>query len=365
MAMKVGITYDLREEYLALGYGEEETAEFDRCDTIDAIEQALQNLGYETDRIGSAMNLAGRLLGGDRWDMVFNIAEGLNGLGRESLVPALLDAYALPYTFSDPLVLSLTLHKAMAKRVLIGLGIPTPDFFVVERQSDADRSDISFPLFVKPLAEGTGKGITASSKVLNRRHLLTMCRKLLADYRQPVLVERFLPGREFTVGMLGSGADAFVLGVMEVILKENAEQNGYSYLNKEQSEELVEYRLVDDAVAQKAGELALLAFLGLGCRDAGRADLRVDESGVPNFIEINPLAGLHPEHSDLCIIAAKAGMPYRNLIGAIMSSATSRYKLEKRDHAKNENRHHLQRAAAARRNALGILGRHSYASRCH
>ena len=109
--MRIGLTYDLREEYLALGYGEEETAEFDRQDTIDAIEQTLQNLGFETDRIGNAANLMMRLVSGDRWDMVFNIAEGLRGFGRESLVPALLEAHDIPYTFSDPMVLSLTLHK--------------------------------------------------------------------------------------------------------------------------------------------------------------------------------------------------------------------------------------------------------------
>ena len=363
--MKVGITYDLREEYLALGYGEEETAEFDRNDTIDAIEHALLDLGYETERIGNVLELTRRLVWGDRWEMVFNIAEGLNGFGREALVPALLDAYEVPYTFSDPLVLSLTLHKAMAKRVVRDLGIPTPDFFLVEKASDAEQIDFGFPLFVKPLAEGTGKGITAASKVLSRRQLDMMCRKLLATYRQPVLVERFLPGREFTVGIIGSRADAVSIGVMEMFLKENAEAEVYSYVNKEQCEELVEYRLVNDAVAQKAAELALMAFHGLGCRDAARVDLRVDEKGIPNFIEINPLAGLHPEHSDLCIIATKVGMTYSSLIGAIMSSATARCILERRDHARNKNRHYLQQTAGPRPSTLGIIGRRSYAGSRH
>jgi D-alanine-D-alanine ligase len=359
--MKVGLTYDLREEYLALGYGEEETAEFDRWDTIEAIERTLQDLGYETDRIGNAMNLTRRLVLGDRWDMVFNIAEGLNGFGREALVPALLDAYDLPYTFSDPLVLSLTLHKAMAKRVVRDLGIPTPDFFVVEKESDVAQIDFGFPLFVKPLAEGTGKGITAASKVLSRRRLDIMCRNLLAIYRQPVLVERFLPGREFTVGILGSGADAVSIGVIELLLKENAEPEVYSYVNKEQCEELVEYRLVDDAVSQKAAELALMAYQGLGCRDAARVDLRVDENGMPSFIEINPLAGLHPGHSDLCIIAAKVGMTYASLIRAIMSSATARCISERRNHARNKDWPYLQQTAGPRPSTLGILGRRSYA----
>lgn len=322
--MRIGLTYDLREEYLALGYQEEETAEFDRRETIDALEQTLQQLGYETDLIGHAKNLAKRLVMGDRWDMVFNIAEGLRGIGREALVPALLDAYDVHYTFSDPLVLSLTLHKAMAKRVVRDLGIPTPDFFVVERESDIGRIDLPLPLFVKPLAEGTGKGITASSKIQNRDLLGAECCRMLAAYRQPVLVERFLPGREFTVGIVGTGDNAVSIGVMEVVLKDNAEPDVYSYVNKERCEELVEYRLADDPTARKATEVALMSYQGFGCRDAGRVDLRVDDRGIPNFMEINPLAGLHPEHSDLCIIAGKAGMNYRNLIRAIMTSAAAR-----------------------------------------
>ena len=129
--MKVGITYDLREEYLCEGFSLEETAEFDKPDTIDSIEEALQLLGHETERIGHVRSLVARLAGGSRWDLVFNIAEGLSGFGREAQVPAVLDAYGIPYTFSDPLVLSLTLHKGMTKRVVRDLGIPTPGFAVV------------------------------------------------------------------------------------------------------------------------------------------------------------------------------------------------------------------------------------------
>ena len=150
--MKTGITYDLRDDYLAEGYTDEETVEFDRADTIDAIEQTLQDLGYLTDRIGNIKSLVKRLSSGDRWDIVFNIAEGIVGLGREAQVPAILDAYNIPYTFSDPLILSLTLHKGMTKHVIRGLGIPTPDFAVVEGEDDIEKITIPFPLFAKPVA---------------------------------------------------------------------------------------------------------------------------------------------------------------------------------------------------------------------
>ncbi len=322
--MKIGITYDLRDDYLADGYGEEETAEFDHPLTIVAIEETLQSLGYETDRIGHIRALARRLVAGERWNLVFNIAEGLRGFGREAQVPALLDAWDIPYTFSDPLVLSLTLHKGMTKRVIRDLGIPTPDFAVIETPEEIAAVTLPFPLFAKPVAEGTGKGVTAASKIGNRVELARVCRELLATFHQPVLVETFLPGREFTVGIIGTGVEAFVPGVMEVHLTEKAEKEVYSYANKEDWHGRIEYRLAADTMALAAGKTALNAWRGLGCRDGGRIDLRADANGVPNFIEVNPLAGIRPEHSDLPILCELAGMPYRELISGIMRSALKR-----------------------------------------
>lgn len=322
--MKVGITYDLRQEYLAEGYSDEETAEFDRPETIDAIESTLWDLKYETDRIGHVRNLVRRLASGERWDLVFNIAEGLAGYGREAAVPALLDAYAIPYTFSDPLVLSLTLHKGMTKHVLRNMGIPTADFAVVEDLSGAESIGIPFPVFAKPVAEGTGKGIDAASRISTRDELLAKCRQLLETFGQPVLVERFLPGREFTVGVVGTGDDAQVIGVMEVVLKDGAERDAYSYSNKEHYEELVEYRLVDGPIAGLAARISIESWQRLGCRDGGRIDLRCDEQNVPNFVEVNPLAGLHPVHSDLPILSNLTGISYRGLIEKIIASAMKR-----------------------------------------
>ena len=322
--MKIGITYDLREDYLAAGFSEEETAEFDSAETIQAIDETLYNLGHETDRIGNIKNLTSRLVAGDRWDVVFNIAEGLRGFGREAQVPAILDAYDIPYTFSDPLVLSLTLHKAMTKHVVRDHGILTPDFCVVMTEHDVSRVNLPFPLFAKPVAEGTGKGITHHSRMLTKTELASVCWRLLSEYKQPVLVETFLPGREFTVGIMGTGKDAEAIGVMEIIQRDNEEPNVYSYRNKERYEDLVEYSLANDGIAEKAREMALAVWRSLGCRDAGRIDLRADADGMPNFMEVNPLAGLHPQHSDLCIIANMVGMSYRALIESIISSAMAR-----------------------------------------
>jgi D-alanine-D-alanine ligase len=323
-SIKVGITYDLRQDYLDLGYSEEEAAEFDKPDTIDAIDAALQNLDYQTDRIGHIKNLVSRLAAGESWDIVFNIAEGLRGFGREAQIPALLDAYDIPYTFSDPLVLALTLHKGMTKHVIRDLGIPTPDFHVIVAEDEISQVHLPFPLFAKPVAEGTGKGITAASKIISRDELYSVCKILLAQFNQPVLIETFLPGRELTVGIIGDGKDAAALAVLEVTLKEEAEKDAYGYANKENYEELVEYRLVDDGPAEHAREVALAAWRGLGCRDAGRIDLRMDHAGIPNFIEVNPLAGLNPIHSDLPILCRRVGISFDQLIAKIMQSALKR-----------------------------------------
>ena len=319
--MKVGLTYDLRSEYLKQGYTLEETAEFDREETIGAIESTLNLIGYQTERIGNIKQLAEALVSGKRWDIVFNICEGMYGIGREAQVPALLDAYNIPYVFSGPLVLALTLHKAMTKSVVRDAGVPTPAFYVVHKPEDISAVSLSFPLFAKPLAEGTGKGIDSNSVIYDEIQLRERCLYLLDRFKQPVLVEKYLSGREFTVGIVGTGAGARSVGVLEIILNENAEKNVYSYVNKEECEELVEYVLVKGPVAEACEKVALNAWRALGCEDAGRVDLRHDENGIPNFIEVNPLAGIHPEHSDLPILSTKNGISYPELMQMIMDSA--------------------------------------------
>jgi len=322
--MRIGIAYDLKDDYLAEGFSEEAAAEFDQLDTIVAIETALAAAGHTTDRIGNARRLIARLAAGDRWDMVFNIAEGLHGLGRESLVPALLDAHGIPYTFSDPVVLGLSLHKGLAKHTVRDLGVPTPDFAVVTDRLEAAAVALPCPLFVKPVAEGTSKGINARSKVTDPGVLPDVCDELLRTFRQPVLVEAYLPGREFTVGVLGTGRRARAVGVLEVLVRGHAETDAYSFATKKNYRDLVDYNRLDGELAQPCMDLALRVWRGLGCRDAGRVDIRLDAAGTPNFLEVNPLAGLHPIDSDLPIICRLSGIPYGQLIEQIMESARER-----------------------------------------
>lgn len=327
--MNIGLTYDLKSDYLKAGYTKEQVAEFDQEETIEAIEKALQQLGHQTERIGHIKQLATQLVAGKTWDLVFNICEGMHGIGREAQVPALLDAYHIPYVFSDVLVLSLTLHKGMAKHVVRDLGIPTPDFCVVSTEKEIDLINLPYPLFAKPIAEGTGKGITSRSKILHPQELQTHCQFLLHTFKQPVLVETFLPGRELTVGIVGTGEEAQVIGVMEIILRSKAEKEVYSYVNKEQYDKLVQYVVPpEEELRKQCAEVSLKAWRGLNCRDGGRIDLRLDQQGVPNFLEVNPLAGLHPQDSDLPILATQQGITYLELMSRIMDSAMKRIRSE-------------------------------------
>ena len=322
--MRVGITYDLKSDYLDDGLTEEELAEFDRPDTVESIEKALAALGFETDRVGNLKNLAGRLAGGQRWDLVFNIAEGLYGYGRESAVPALLDSYRIPYTFSDPMTMGLTLHKGMAKHVMRSLGIPTPAFFLVRDPEDLRGFSMDFPVFAKPVAEGTSKGIDGSSKITSREQLARRCQYLLGQFRQPVLVEAYLPGREFTVGVVGEGYRPLRTMVMEIHYRDPHAEQIYCYHTKEYCEELIDYSPATDALADRCADLALDAWNGFGLRDAARVDLRLDAAGNPQVLEINPLPGMHPHHSDLPIMWTQKGLPYEQLVADIMNSCLLR-----------------------------------------
>ncbi len=323
--MKMGMTFDLRRDYLEQGLSMEQTAELDKPETIEAIERVLHSLGFEVERIGNAVALCRLLAAGQSWDMVFNICEGIFGSGRESLVPCLLDYHRIPYVFSGPAVMALCLHKGFCKRAVRDLGLPTGWFHVVWSMRDIKEIAMEFPAFVKPVSEGTGKGISQRSLVNSQKELEVLCRELFAAFDQPLLVEEYLPGKEVTVGLVGSGSRARAVGVMEVIL---GAENIYSYQVKENYEHRVQYGLVHGKLKQESMELALKAWQGLGCLDGGRVDLRQDKHGRMTFMEINPLAGLNPIHSDLPILCRLAGWSYEQLLTEIIMSALSRHGLE-------------------------------------
>jgi D-alanine-D-alanine ligase len=320
--LRIGLTYDLRDDYLAAGFSDEEAGEFDAPETIEAIERAIRGHGHETVRIGGLKALVMALARGERWNLVFNICEGMSGVAREAQVPALLEGYGIACTFSSADVLVVGMDKGLAKLVVRTHGVLTPDFAVVRSARDLESIALPYPLFVKPLAEGTSKGVREANRVEDRAELTARALDVLKTYRQPALVETYLPGREFTVGLLGAGASASVIGVSEIRLMPGGDANVYSYRNK--MEEFFELTRAEGSLADAVAECALRAWRALGCRDAGRIDIRCDAEGRPAFIECNPLAGLRPGFSDLPILAEQAGMGYDALIGAILEQASAR-----------------------------------------
>ena len=325
MSLNIGLVYDLRSDYAAACLPEEDLAEFDSEATIDALDAAIASLGYRVARIGHAKELCRRLSSGERWDLVFSIAEGLGGRSREAQVPAILELYGVPYTFSDPLTCAVTLDKSLTKTIVRAAGVRTADFALVRTPADLSAIQMPFPLFCKPVAEGTGKGIDGANRVSSPEELTAVTTRLLARFRQPVLVEGYLPGREFTTGILGTGSKARVLGTLEVVIKDNAPGRDYSFEIKERCEEFVDYRPAPrDDLRKDVEAVSLDAYRALDCRDGGRADVRLDRDGRPAFIEVNPLPGLHPFHSDLPMIATAEGMSYNELIGSVVRSALER-----------------------------------------
>jgi D-alanine-D-alanine ligase len=323
-ALRIGVTYDLRADYLAMGMSEEDTAEFDSEVTIAAVCSALSGMGLTPVRIGSVKRLIDKLAKGERFDAVFNFCEGLKGVAREAQVPAILDIYDIPYVFSDPLTLALALDKGMCKRVVRDAGVPTVDFRVIEKLTDVKKVDLAFPLFLKPVREGSGKGVGADSKVENARDLRRVAGSLLAKFNQPVLVEEFLPGREFTVGIVGTGDDAAVLGASEIVPIGNWVGDGYGYENKEYWQDKVQIIEADREHSRAASAVALAAWRALRCRDVGLVDIRADAAGNLHFIEADPLPSLDPRGAGLCLIAERIGLTYEALIGRIISAFIDR-----------------------------------------
>ena len=319
--MKVGLTYDLRSWYTDRGYSMDETAEFDKQETIDALEKSLKLMGYETEPVGNTFQLIEALASGKRWDLIFNIAEGLYGDGRESVVPAILDQYKIPYVFSGPVIMGLSLNKHLAKLVVAASGVPVSPGKLITKLLDLDSCNLKFPLFVKPVSEGTGKGITEKSLVNSASELRKMAEWILSEFHQPALVEEYLPGREFTVGIVGYGQDAVAIGGMEVICANNLP---YSVEVKENYTNYCTYKPLGDDIVDECKSVALGAWKALDAVDAGRVDLKADRFGKICFIEANPLAGLNPIHSDLPILSRMSGIEYQTLMEMIVKAAIKR-----------------------------------------
>jgi D-alanine-D-alanine ligase len=321
-------------------------AEFDRRETIDAIRSAIESDGHVTRFLPADTTLPD-LIKEFVPDICFNIAEGTGGDAREAQVPALLEMMHVPYTASRVLANALALDKTMTKRVWREMGLPTAAFQEFVTGDEPLPPHLQFPLFIKPAREGTGMGMDAGSIVNDEEHLRQRVHWVVKNYRQPALVEEYLPGREFTIGVLGRAdaarysprpslyqADGFHrFPVLEVDHRGSVTPGVYGHEAKSLNfgeagiPEFICPADVSSGLARKLQDLAIAGHQAVGALDVSRLDIRLDSTGEPRLIEINSLPGLSPGFSDLCVIAGAEGLTYSDLILEILYLGASRFGL--------------------------------------
>ena len=326
--LKVGFTFNVK-RIKPTAEGEDREAEYDSPTTLQAIREAIASHGHEVVDLEATAELP-MVLASTPVDVVFNIAEGFRGRNRESQVPALLELLDIPYTGSDPATLSLALDKALAKRVVRAAGIDTPNFQLMSSGRERlDKQFVRWPLMVKPVAEGSSKGVISKSVCHNETELREVVKEMVERYQQPALVEEYIGGREFTVGLLGERRPE-VLPPMEIVFTDKSDKTPiYKFEDKLEENDRIRYEVpakLEPAQLERLRASARTSFMSLGCRDVARIDFRMDETGRIYFIECNPLPGLTPGWSDLVLIAQGDGMDYHTLIGEILTGAIRRYK---------------------------------------
>jgi D-alanine-D-alanine ligase len=326
--IRVGFTYNVKRS----ADGDDE-AEWDPPETIIAIANALARQGHIVVHLEATPDLP-RVLAEADVDLIFNIAEGVEGRNREAQVPALCELLGIPYTGSDSATLAIALDKALGKKVLLQHDILTPKFQLMESARERISADMKYPLIVKPNAEGSSKGIGSTSIVDNEDDLRAAVRDCVERYRQPALVEEYIAGREFTVGLLGDKRPR-VLPPMEIKFKKKDNPRPvYDYTVKQDWEEYVYYECpakLTEAEQKAMEKIARATFWALDCRDVARVDMRMDAEGRIYVLEVNPLPGLTPDYSDLVLIAKASGMEYDQLIAEIMQGGLRRLREKKRE----------------------------------
>ena len=336
--LHVGITYNLKKSNRDEEWDGQSTsiepaavdneAEYDDITTIMAIKEALESYNCRVTLLEVDKELPVKLVE-HKPDIIFNIAEGIHGRGREAQVPALLNFYKIPYTGSDETTLCIALDKALTKRILSTYHIKTPKDRVIAKDQSQLTGRFPFPAIVKPNAEGSSKGISDVAIVTNRRELQELVSKDIGLYKQDMLVEEYISGREFTVGIFGNGSDVHVFPPMEIgYLNQDKQYNIYSYNVKQNYKEFIRYECpanISKDIETEMINTARKIFEILSCKDFARIDFRLSPEGKLYFIEINPLPGLAPGYSDFPMIAEFNGMDYNSLVWNVLKSALKRY----------------------------------------
>jgi len=329
MGLKVVLMYNLQSETKETEDDPPDgQAELDSESTILAIRDALEQAGCDVTCLDGELSAVFRLTNAN-FDLAFNICEGRKGRNREAQIPAVLEMIGIPYTGSDVLTLAVCLDKAATKKLLAYDGIPTPVFQVFHGPAEPLNPALRFPLFVKPVHEGSSMGIDANSKVCDEAELRRQVDYVCSTYRQPALVEEFIAGREFTIGVIGNGIELRTLPIMEIDFSKvpATANNIYTYQFKKEwssRENFLCPAPLDEATAERMRHIALQAFTSLGCRDYARVDFRLSNDGIPYVIEVNPLPGLAPGYSDFPVAAEVAGLQFPQLIAEILNTALCR-----------------------------------------
>lgn len=324
-----GIAYNLKKGIRS--EAEDFEAEYDSPDTIEAIKEVFESAGIRAELLEADSNFFEKIRS-TSVDIVFNIAEGTSGRGREAQVPAMLNFLGIPFTGSDETTLAIALDKAMTKRYLSTFGVPTPAYQQIQTPDFKLDTGLCFPLIIKPNSEGSSKGISDLAIADNETELRAVIEKNFRLYHQPMLVEEYISGREFTVGILGNGKDMRLFEPMEICyLGKECENYIYSYNVKKNFQKYIQYScppLLEEKAINEMKEIAAEVYTALECRDFSRIDFRLSRDGKPWFIEINPLPGLAPGYSDYPMLADFCGMDYRSLVLGVLNSALKRYGME-------------------------------------
>ena len=325
--LRVGITYNVKKN-IQRDVPDAE-AEFDDMETIKAIEKALETANFDTELFEADENLPLQLLK-NRPDIVFNVAEGMAGRSREAQVPAILNFLGIPFTGSDETTMCIAMDKALCKRLAASYSVKTPDYCLIRSGSSfPDEIPLSFPVIVKPNSEGSSKGITIYSIAKDKDSLRRLLTEKINAYNQDMLLEEYIIGREFTVGIFGNGKDIKVFHPMEIIFNDT-NHSIYSYDVKRNYKQFVQYKCPPDinpALMEEIENTAKAIYSFLECRDMARIDFLLSAEGHLYFIEANPLPGLAPEYSDFPMLAAFCGMDHTALIRNILKCALVRYGL--------------------------------------
>ncbi len=333
--MKVALTYNLKKEDESKP--PDYFSEYDSAETVNAIASALRSHGHTVESVEADNPHLLSYFKKNRVDMVFNIAEGRHGKFRESEIPAILDWLDIPYTGSNTVALAIALNKALTKKILKAEGIPTPAFQVFSKGTEKLDPSLTFPLIVKPNCEGSAKGINRANVVNDEKMLRERVKELVGAYRQEMIVEEFIEGKELTVGILENGKPT-VLPILEIDFSSCAKSGEFFY-----SWRMKEFQgnadlgltptfhcpaRLDAATEKMVKETALRTHRAIGCSDISRTDIRLSKDNVPYVLEINPLPGLNPKESNFPIMVYAAGLKYDDMIGAVLESACQRRKLK-------------------------------------